>query len=601
MTSRYPSIGKLTLKLEWFTNLFLFPLTIYYAQMLTVYSAEEKAAGTVINLVGLFFVVFNVLIHLMIRVIKLRPILKSLRREDRPLTAEELKKLKRKLLSYPFSEAIIIALRWIIADMTIFSLNVMMFGVHLLRAVNVITSILIIVPIAMVHYFSVSENFTAAILENPLLIGVEIERESYWKFSFPQRILFLVFAVAVIPTCVFGSFLVISSLKIREYTNIFLHVSIIIGGLAFAIIYECYNASRLIKNAVKKNIGVMNDFKQGKLNVSAPIITSSEMAEMAGSINITLRTVSGLIRKIYETIRDIDESSSLIAGTMRLFSENTQSQATSTEEVSATIEEMSAGVENVSNLAERQYQLFSDLIKTVDELSTAAERIQADMSEMIRLTDSISSDVKLGESTLLDMTNSMSKITESSDEMLSIIGIINDISEMINLLSLNAAIEAARAGDAGRGFAVVADEVSKLADRTSASIKDIDSLIKVSNEEIKSGMDKVTGAVSSFKKIIEGVTSISRKMSNLSSFLQKQAEVNAVISRESKNVMTHAEEIRYNMREQKNAVGEIVTTVSGINEASQSTAAGTEEITAKADDLAQLAKSLRDYVKFFEV
>ena len=83
----------------------------------------------------------------------------------------------------------------------------------------------------------------------------------------------------------------------------------------------------------------------------------------------------------------------------------------------------------------------------------------------------------------------------SSREMMGIVDIINDISEKINLLSLNAAIEAARAGDAGRGFAVVADEISKLADQTAISIKEIDRLIKVNNDEITAGGDNIDSAI----------------------------------------------------------------------------------------------------------
>ena len=93
--------------------------------------------------------------------------------------------------------------------------------------------------------------------------------------------------------------------------------------------------------------------------------------------------------------------------------------------------------------------------------------------------------------------------------MQNIVGIINDISDKINLLSLNAAIEAARAGDAGRGFAVVADEISKLADQTAHSIKEISDLIQENETEISRGTENVRASVEMISQIISGVNVIS--------------------------------------------------------------------------------------------
>jgi methyl-accepting chemotaxis protein len=108
------------------------------------------------------------------------------------------------------------------------------------------------------------------------------------------------------------------------------------------------------------------------------------------------------------------------------------------------------------------------------------------------------------------MDDGMKKIGASSGEMTGIVEIINSISDQINLLSLNAAIEAARAGDAGRGFAVVADAISKLADQTATSIKDIDGLIRANTEEIERGISNARTTIETISGIIEGVESINR-------------------------------------------------------------------------------------------
>ena len=130
-------------------------------------------------------------------------------------------------------------------------------------------------------------------------------------------------------------------------------------------------------------------------------------------------------------------------------------------------------------------------------------------SAMIRETAEVSTQISLkareGEQSMTGMNSAMTRIIQSSEEMTGIVKIINDISERINLLSLNAAIEAARAGDAGRGFAVVADEISKLADQTASSIKSIDTLIRTNESEIGKGNQNVGAAVEKINYIISDI------------------------------------------------------------------------------------------------
>ena len=152
------------------------------------------------------------------------------------------------------------------------------------------------------------------------------------------------------------------------------------------------------------------------------------------------------------------------------------------EEITAT-DEISAGIDNVAAGASDQVERITRLVETIDRLTGIIHDVERKTSEAARVTGSISDMARDGEAGMREMNESMEAIGESSREMTGIVAIINDISDRINLLSLNASIEAARAGDAGRGFAVVADEISKLADQTSRSVKEIDGHIRKTESE----------------------------------------------------------------------------------------------------------------------
>jgi len=311
------------------------------------------------------------------------------------------------------------------------------------------------------------------------------------------------------------------------------------------------------------------------------------------------------IKQLLESVKDISgkltDASEEMADTSKNFSSNAQNQAAIAEEITATIEQISAGVENVANSARYQYEGITSFTNQSSELSLLISQMEDKIKDALILTETIEHHAKSGANLLDEMSTSIGYINKSSGEMTGIVNIIKDISDQINLLSLNAAIEAARAGEAGRGFAVVADEISKLADRTSISVKEIENLITSNDKEIQKGRVNVEGTVKTIGIIIKGVDDINAMVNMLAEFMKKQLDVNAIVMKTSEDVSIKAEEIRNASEEQKNASGEIVKSIAGINELTQANAAGALKISESSEAILTISDILKKNVTALEI
>mgnify|MGYP001108488635 CR=1 FL=1 len=167
------------------------------------------------------------------------------------------------------------------------------------------------------------------------------------------------------------------------------------------------------------------------------------------------------------------------------------------------------------------------------------------------------------------MMDAMDKIHQTSQQVVGIIQTIEDIASQTNLLSLNAAIEAARAGDAGRGFAVVADEIGKLALESSKAASTTKELIEISIDEISKGNLIADGAMSSLKESVNAV-----------------GHVNQMIQDTAENAAVQAE----NMKQIRTGIEEIAHGIQDNSAASQETSATSEELASQAETLNRMVQ-----------
>ncbi len=177
--------------------------------------------------------------------------------------------------------------------------------------------------------------------------------------------------------------------------------------------------------------------------------------------------------------------------------------------------EIIGNAENISEGAAQQVESFKALSDSVQSNAKNAVTVNS-------LVKSVSKDADSMGEKMSDTIDAMNTIENGSKEVTNAVTIITDIADQTNLLALNAAIEAARAGEHGKGFAVVADEVRKLAERSAESAKDIRNLMVNSNEHVKDGVQMCQEAGDSLKKMVEDITEVVQQMDSISQVTQEQ-------------------------------------------------------------------------------
>lgn len=400
-------------------------------------------------------------------------------------------------------------------------------------------------------------------------------------------------------------FLLIASVpkaELNEYSKLLALLSLGVG------LFWCVVATIILYRNIRRHLEplktareVLNSVAQGDLTQSLAIIKGDEVGILSAAVNKLVNELRGAIAHIIQIADELASSSTQMSQAISSFTDNVQNEASTVEEISATIEEISAGMENVAKRADSQNQSLSSLINLLKNLSQTIETVADTMNASVKEVELIAERSREGSQSLNQMNATMQVLSKSSDDMKNIVKIINDISEQINLLSLNAAIEAARAGDFGRGFAVVADEISKLAEQTASSIKEIDGLIKQNSTEMAKGTHNITQAIQNIGFIINGVRDISSRIEQVAAEMKEQLAINTKVQGMITDVQAGSEEIKNATEEQRVAINEISQSISTINELSQSNAGAAEEMSANAAGVEQLAVKLKEMVSFFKI
>ncbi|QYK03194.1 methyl-accepting chemotaxis protein [Shewanella psychrotolerans] len=331
--------------------------------------------------------------------------------------------------------------------------------------------------------------------------------------------------------------------------------------------------SAQIVDPLKQSLSIAKAIASGDLSSDIDSVRKDEMGELLRAMGGMNNTLKQVLTQIDDSVVQLTSSADQLSAVTVQNSSGMQNQRSETDQVAAAINEMAATVQEVSASAENA----ALAAKEADDITATGNR---------KVVEAVSQ-IELLAQEITSTAQAMERLQSESDSIGSVLHVIKSVAEQTNLLALNAAIEAARAGEAGRGFAVVADEVRSLASRTQSSTEEIEKIII----NLQKGTLESVQMMTKSRTLSDDAVSLSQEAGVM------LVDIAAAVSRIQD--MTH--QIAAASEQQSSVAEDINKSVIRVRDIAEQTAEGAEETAHSAEDLAGLGVTLKGLLARFKL
>ncbi|TNF36195.1 MAG: methyl-accepting chemotaxis protein [Gammaproteobacteria bacterium] len=300
---------------------------------------------------------------------------------------------------------------------------------------------------------------------------------------------------------------------------------------------------------------------------------SDSVAQVAAGVNTMLKNLNNLVKQVQFSGIQVTSSATQIAATAKEQEATVAEQAASTNQIMSTVTEISATGKELLNTMDEVRKVAENTADSANRGHKELISMEKTMAQMQAATESISSKLAV--------------LSEKADNINTVVTTINRVADQTNLLSLNAAIEAEKAGEYGRGFSVVATEIRRLADQTAVATWDIEQMVKEMLSAVSAG---VMGMDKFAEEINRGVNDVAKVGSQLSHIIE---QVQALLPR--------FETVNEGMRLQSEGAEQIKESMIQLNEMAQQTAESLKQSNQSIEQLKDAARGLQEGVSIFKV